>query len=80
MIIVILCAVSLYAIVTLENNQIRIKPVRVSDIVREIGMTYKSKVILIVCTEKFPRRSIRCELFEKYSREMKLWTLLFSRR
>jgi len=50
MTIVILRVVSFYAIVTLENNQIRTKPVRVSDIVREIGMTYKSKVILIVST------------------------------
>lgn len=37
------------AIATLENNQIRIKPVRAFGIVREIGMTYKFKATLIVC-------------------------------
>lgn len=48
MTIVILRAAGFCAIATLENNQIRIKPVRASGIVREIGMTYKFKVTLIV--------------------------------
>jgi len=50
MTIVILYTAGFCAIVTLENNQIRIKPVRASGIVREVEMTYKLKMILIVCT------------------------------
>jgi len=49
MTIVILYTAGFFAIVTLENNQIRIKPVRVSGIVREVEMTYKLKVSLIIC-------------------------------
>jgi len=49
MTIVILYTAAFCAIVTLENNQIHIKPVRASGIVREVEMTYKLKVTLIIC-------------------------------